>query len=78
MTAQMRDVRFRDALENILTDVGGGTVHLGYLVDRGTITISTEEEVSRNTVIEVYEVADLLTPRSRRRRSQRSSRRATS
>jgi len=42
VTTRLRDVRFRDALDKILADLGGGTVSLGHVVDRGTITISTD------------------------------------
>jgi bla regulator protein BlaR1 len=60
VSARLQDITFGDALHHILTDLGGETVALGHSVNRGTITISTEDDLSRSTIIEVYEVGDLL------------------
>jgi general secretion pathway protein D len=60
VTARLRDVKFAKALDTILADVGGGTVTLSYTVDEGVITISTSEDLSRNTFTQVYDIRDLI------------------
>jgi general secretion pathway protein D len=60
VTARLRDVKFSKALETILRDVGGGTVKLGYTIDEGVITISTEEDLASNVVTRVYDIRDLI------------------
>jgi general secretion pathway protein D len=60
VTARLRDVRFSKALATILSDVGGGTVPLGYTIDEGVITISTDEDLSKNTLTRVYDIRDLI------------------
>jgi general secretion pathway protein D len=40
--------------------VGGGMVKLGYTVDEGVITISTEEDLSKNVITRVYDIRDLI------------------
>ncbi len=59
VTARLRDVKFSKALDTILRDVGGGTVKLGYTIDEGVITISTEEDLASNVVTRVYDIRDL-------------------
>ncbi len=60
VTARLRDIRFSKALTTILSDVGGGTVKLGYTIDEGVITISTDEDLSKNTLTRVYDIRDLI------------------
>lgn len=60
VTARLRDVKFSKALDTILSDVGGGTVRLGYTVDEGVITISTEEDLATNVSTNVYDIRDLI------------------
>jgi type II secretory pathway component GspD/PulD (secretin)/tetratricopeptide (TPR) repeat protein len=60
VTARLRDVKFSKALETILRDVGGGTVRLGYTIDEGVITISTEDDLASNVVTRVYDIRDLI------------------
>jgi len=60
VTARLRDVKFAKALKTILNDAGGGTVKLNYEVDDGVITISTEEDLSRNVNTRVYDIRDLI------------------
>src|SRR5262249_44108318 len=60
VTARLRDVKFSKALETILRDVGGGTVRLGYTIDEGVISISTEEDLASNVVTRVYDIRDLI------------------
>ena len=60
VSARLRDVKFSKALNTILADVGGGTVKLSYTVDEGVITISTEEDLSKNVVTRVYDIRDLI------------------
>lgn len=60
VTARLRDVKFSKALMTILDDVGGGTVKLGYTIDEGVITISTDEDLAKNVVTRVYDIRDLI------------------
>ena len=60
VTARLRDVKFDKVLRTVLDEVGGGTVRLGYTVDEGVITISTEEDLASNVVTRVYDIRDLI------------------
>jgi general secretion pathway protein D len=60
VTSRLHDIRFSKALQTILSDVGGGTVKLGYTVDEGVITISTDEDLSKNVLTRVYDIRDLI------------------
>ncbi|HEX8524828.1 MAG TPA: M56 family metallopeptidase [Tepidisphaeraceae bacterium] len=60
VTARLRDVKFRKALEVVLADVGGGNVKLGFTPSDGVITISTAEDIGKNTITRVYDIRDLL------------------
>lgn len=60
VTARLRDIKFSKGLSTILSDVGGGVVKLTYTVDEGVITISTEEDLSKNVITRVYDIRDLI------------------
>jgi len=60
VSARLRDVKFAKVLNTVLNEVGGGTVRLGYTIDEGVITISTEEDLSANVVTRVYDIRDLI------------------
>jgi Flp pilus assembly secretin CpaC/tetratricopeptide (TPR) repeat protein len=60
VTARLRDVKFSKALRTILDDVSGGAVPLSYTIDEGVITISTEEDLSKNVLTRVYDIRDLI------------------
>jgi general secretion pathway protein D len=60
VTARLRDVKFAKALDTILKDVGGGTVNLGYTIDDGVISISTQTDLAKNTLTRVYDIRDLI------------------
>jgi hypothetical protein len=61
VTAQLHDVKFSKALSVILSEgVGGGQTKLGYTLDQGVITISTADELSKNVVVRVYDIRDLI------------------
>ncbi|MCC6424751.1 MAG: hypothetical protein IT447_14850 [Phycisphaerales bacterium] len=60
VTARLRDIKFSKGLSTILSDVGGGMVKLGYTIDEGVITISTEEDLSKNVITRVYDIRDLI------------------
>jgi general secretion pathway protein D len=60
VTARLRDVPFSKVLRTILDDVSGGTTKLGYTIDEGVITISTEEDLAKNTSTRVYDIRDLI------------------
>jgi general secretion pathway protein D len=60
VTARLKDVKFSKALKTILDDVGGGTVKLSYTIDEGVITISTADDLAKNTATRTYDIRDLL------------------
>jgi type II secretory pathway component GspD/PulD (secretin) len=60
VTARLRDVPFAKVLRTILDDVSGGTTKLGYTIDEGVITISTEDDLAKNTSTRVYDIRDLI------------------
>ena len=60
VTANVHNVKFSKALDLILESVGGGQTKLGYTVDEGVFTISTQEDLGKNVVIRVYDIRDLL------------------
>ena len=60
VTLRLQDVTYEKALELILDEVGAGWVELAYEIDDGVISISTKEDLSRKTLIRVYNVQDLL------------------
>ena len=62
VTARMRDIKLSKALAIILDSLGGDTVKLGYTVDDGVITISTDDDLARNTITSVYDIRDLIIP----------------
>ena len=60
VTARLRDVKLSKVLRTILDDVSGGTTKLGYTIDEGVITISTEDELAKNVATRVYDIRDLI------------------
>jgi general secretion pathway protein D len=61
VTARLRNVKFSKALNLILADVSAqATAKLGYTTGDGVITISTDEEIGKNTTQLVYDISDLL------------------
>lgn len=63
VTVRARDVDLEQILRRVLTDITPApTVPLGLSVDDDVITVSTEEDLDRNTTTRVYDVRDLLPP----------------
>jgi general secretion pathway protein D len=60
VSIRLRDVKFSKALRTILDDVGGSNVKLGYTIDDGVITISTADDLAKNTNTRVYDIRDLI------------------
>jgi type II secretory pathway component GspD/PulD (secretin) len=58
----LRNVKFSKALKTILSNVSGGQMELGYMIDEGVITISTVDDLSKNVDVRVYDIRDLLAP----------------
>lgn len=48
------------ALKLILDQVGGDQVKIGFAIDDGVVTISTVENLGKNTTIRSYDIRDLL------------------
>ena len=60
VTINLKNVRLAKALNLILDSVGGGTTKLGYTIDDGVITVSTADDLSKNTLTRVYDIRDLI------------------
>lgn len=54
------DVKRRKVLQLILASAGGGNAPLGFTVDEGVLTISTQEDLARNVATRAFDVRDLL------------------
>jgi general secretion pathway protein D len=57
---RLRNIKFRKVLEIILRSADLAGVGLGYTIDDGVITISTSEDLARNTKTFTYDIRDLL------------------
>jgi len=57
---QLQNVPADKALRLILDQVGGDLVPLGFTIDDGVVTISTLDNLGRNTVIRTYDIRDLV------------------
>jgi general secretion pathway protein D len=54
------EVTFKKALKEVLDQVGGGDVELGYVVADGVIKIATQTLLDKDTYVDVYPIEDLL------------------
>lgn len=66
VTADLSHLTLAKALDKLLTEVGGSQERLGYTIDDGVITISTQKDLGKNTLTRVYDVRDLLKNRATR------------
>ena len=57
---KLTNVKFSKALRLVLDEVGGGETELSYEVGDGVVQISTKEDLSRRTTVQVYNVQDLI------------------
>jgi hypothetical protein len=62
VTAKLRNIKFSKALRVVLDSAAGGKDKLGYDIDEGVITISTAEDLRKNTMTRVYDVRGLIRP----------------
>ena len=60
VSLRLKNVRFGQALELMLSSAGGGATPLGYTIDRNVIRISTGEDLDRITDIRAYDVRDIV------------------
>jgi hypothetical protein len=60
ITVKLNDVPLRQVLDYLCEEVAGGTVKFRARADRGVIVISTDEDLSKDTELRVYDVRDLL------------------
>jgi hypothetical protein len=60
--ASLGGLTTQDAILRVLAAADGGTGKLGVAVDDNVLTISTGEDLARNTLTRVYDVRDLLPP----------------
>jgi beta-lactamase regulating signal transducer with metallopeptidase domain len=56
VTVDLSGLTLAEALQKLLTEVGGTHVRLGYTVDDGVVTISTVDDLARNTLTRVYDI----------------------
>ncbi len=59
VNVKLTNVTLEKALRTVLDDVGGVNP-LDYIVDEGVITISTKDDLSRQTITRVYDIRDLI------------------
>jgi beta-lactamase regulating signal transducer with metallopeptidase domain len=60
VTLRMQRAAVDQVLDHLLHDVGGGTVKLDYMIDKGAIVISTDEELGKRVTTVSYDVSDLM------------------
>jgi type II secretory pathway component GspD/PulD (secretin)/tetratricopeptide (TPR) repeat protein len=60
ITTRLRNVKFSKVLNIILESAGGGVIKLGYTIDDGVITISTQDDLAKNVATRTYDIRDLL------------------
>ncbi len=56
---KLTDVPVRKALEVVLDDISSEGL-IGYIIDDGTVLVSTRDELSRRTEVCIYDVSDLV------------------
>jgi len=60
VTLHLRNQKLATVLDVMVLMVGLGHGKLGYTVDQGVITISTQDDLAKNVVVRVYDIRDLL------------------
>jgi protein involved in polysaccharide export with SLBB domain len=62
VTIDLKNVALRKALTTLLSEAGGTKLKLGYTIDDGIITISTQEDLesAKYQLVKVYDIRDLL------------------
>lgn len=60
ITTRLKNVKFSKVLGIVLDSAGGGVIRLGYTIDDGVITISTQEDLAKNVSTRTYDIRDLL------------------
>jgi hypothetical protein len=60
VTLELRSVKFSRCLQIILRMVADDKAELGYAIDQGVISITTNDELAKNTFTRVYDIRDLL------------------
>lgn len=58
--SRLRNVKFAKVLQIVLDSAGGGVTRLGYTIDDGVITISTQEDLAKNVSTQTFDIRDLL------------------
>jgi hypothetical protein len=62
VTARFRQITAGKAIRVLLDNAGGAKAELGYTIDDGVVTVSTVEDLERDTETRVYDVRDLIVP----------------
>lgn len=59
---KLNDVPLTTVLDCLLQYLGGGETELSYHVKNDVVMVSTKEDLSRYTVIRIYDVSDMIVP----------------
>lgn len=65
VTTALNGLTIGQALSKLLRDVGEPNVRIGYTVGDGVVTISTEENLSQNSITRVYDIRAALSEEHR-------------
>lgn len=57
---RLYNIKVSKALDIVLDSVATPKVRLGYTIDEGVISVSTDEDLSKNVLTRVYDIRDLL------------------
>jgi beta-lactamase regulating signal transducer with metallopeptidase domain len=60
ISLRLRNVKLSKVLTLLLERIGEGNLRLGYTIDDGIISISTESELVKNTITRVFDVRDIV------------------
>lgn len=60
VTLRLTGLPLRRVIELVCDQIGGGTVEIGFEVDRGVIVVNTDEQLARTSIARIYDVRDLL------------------
>jgi hypothetical protein len=60
VTTDLSHLTLAEALDKLLSEIGGSQERLGYQVEEDVVTISTLRDLGKNTITRVYDVRELL------------------
>ena len=66
VSVHLRGKKLSSVLDLVLAIVGSERAKLGYSIDDGVLTISTQDDLAKNVVVRVYDIRDLIYPQVNR------------